>query len=85
VSLKLNQRQLHHVVVIPKAVMAIAMAVIADAIVAVAANAASGVNGSSGQQAQPQIQPQAQRVPVKQNPAKKVVVVIAMVVPSALK
>jgi hypothetical protein len=69
----------------PRVATAIAMAVIVDAIVGVAANAASGVNGASGQQAQLQMPPQVPRAHVKQNPAKKVVDAIAMVAPSVLK
>jgi hypothetical protein len=55
------------------------MAVIVDAIVGVAVNAASG------KQAQLQMPPQVPRAHVKQNPAKKVVDAIAMVAPSVLK
>jgi hypothetical protein len=69
----------------PRVATAIAMAVIVDAIVGVAVNATSGVNGSSGQQAQLQMPPQVPRAHVKQNPAKKVVDAIAMVAPSVLK
>jgi hypothetical protein len=65
-----------------KAVMAIAMAVIVDAIVDVAVNAA---NAASGQQAQLPMQARTQKAHVKQNPVKKAVVAIAMVAPSALK
>ena len=85
-SLKLNQHLLLPAAVMPKAVTVIAMAVIVvDAIVGVAVNATSGVNGSSGQQAQLQMPPQVPRAHVKQNPAKKVVDAIAMVAPSVLK
>jgi hypothetical protein len=69
----------------PRVATAIAMAVIVDAIVGVAVNATSGVNGSSGQQAQLQMSPQVPRAHVKQNPVKKVAVAIAMVAPSVLK
>jgi multisubunit Na+/H+ antiporter MnhC subunit len=63
----------------PKAATVIAMAVIVDAIVDVAVNAASG------QQAQLPMRTQTQRAHAKQNPVKKAVVVIAMVAPIALK
>jgi hypothetical protein len=70
----------------PRVETAIAMAVIvADAIVGVAVNAASGVNGSSGQQAQLLMLPRILKAHVKQNPVKKAAVVIAMVASSALK
>ena len=69
----------------PKAVTAIAMAVIVDAIVGVAANAASGVNGPSGQQVQLQMPPQTQKAHVKRNPVKRAAVAIATVAPSVLK
>jgi hypothetical protein len=65
-----------------KAATVIAMAVIVDAIVGVAANAA---NAASGQQAQLPMQDQTQKAHAKQNPVKKAVVAIAMVAPSALK
>ena len=85
-SLKLSQHLLLPAAVMPKAAMAIAMAVIvADAIVGVAVNAASGVNGSSGQQAQLLMLPRTLKAHVKQNPVKKAVVAIAMVALSALK
>jgi hypothetical protein len=66
----------------PKAVTAIAMAVIVDAIVGVAVNAANAV---SGQQVQLQMQAQTQKAYVKQNHAKKAVAAIATVAPSVLK
>jgi hypothetical protein len=66
----------------PKAVTAIAMAVIVDAIVDAAVNAA---NEPSDQQAQLPMRTQTQRAHAKQNRVKKAVVAIAMVVPSALK
>jgi hypothetical protein len=69
----------------PKAVTAIAMVVIVDAIVDAAVNAASGVNEPSGQQAQLPMQARTQKAHAKQNPVKKAVVAIAMVAPSALK
>jgi hypothetical protein len=70
----------------PKAATVIAMAVIVvDAIVDAAVNAASGVNGSSGQQAQLLMLPRTLKAHVKQNPVKKAVVAIAMVALSALK
>jgi hypothetical protein len=81
-SLKLSQHLLLHVAAMLRAVTVIAMAVIVDAIVGAAVNAANAV---SGQQAQLQMLAQTQKVHVKQNPVKKVVVVIAMVAPSALK
>jgi hypothetical protein len=62
--------------------MAIAMAVIVDAIVGVAVNVANAV---SGQQAQRPKQARTQRAHAKQNPVKKAEVAIAMAVPSALK
>jgi hypothetical protein len=58
------------------------MAVIVDAIVDVAVNAANAV---SAQQAQVLMPPRIQRVHVKQSPVKKAAVVIAMAAPSALK
>jgi hypothetical protein len=69
----------------PKVATAIAMAVIVDAIVGVAVNAASGVNEPSGQQAQLLMLPRTLKAHVKQNPVKKAAVAIAMVAPSALK
>jgi hypothetical protein len=70
----------------PRVETAIAMAVIvADAIVGVAVNAASGVNESSGQQAQLLMLPRALKAHVKQNPVKKAAVAIATVALSALK
>jgi len=70
----------------PRVATAIAMAVIvADAIVGVAVNAASGVNGSSGQQAQLLMLPRTLKAHVKQNPVKKAAVAIATVALSALK
>jgi hypothetical protein len=65
--------------------MAIAMAVIVDAIVDVAVNAANAANAASGQQAQLPMQARTQKAHLKQNPVKKAVVAIAMVAPSALK
>ena len=84
-SLKSSQYLLPHVAAMPKAVTAIAMAVIVDAIVVAAANAANGVNEPSGQQAQLPMLPRTQRAHVKQSPVKKAAVAIAMVAPSALK
>jgi hypothetical protein len=69
----------------PKAAMVIAMAVIVDAIVDVAANAANGVNEPSDQQAQAPMLRRTQKAPAKLSPVKKAVVAIAMVAPSALK
>jgi hypothetical protein len=66
----------------PKAVTAIAMAVIVDVIVDVAVSAANAV---SGQQAQLPMAVRTQKEHAKPNPVKKAVVVIAMVAPSALK
>jgi hypothetical protein len=51
-SLKSSQHLLPHAAAMPKAVTAIAMVVIVDAIVDAAVNAANGVNEPSGQQAQ---------------------------------
>jgi hypothetical protein len=59
--------------------------IVVDVIVDVAVNAASGVNGSSGQQAQLLMLPRILKAHVKQNPVKKAAVVIAMVASSALK
>jgi hypothetical protein len=72
----------------PKAAMVIAMAVIVDAIVDVAvnaANAANEVNEPSDQQAQAPMLRRTQKAPAKLSPVKKAVVAIAMVAPSALK
>jgi|OM-RGC.v1.036675627 hypothetical protein len=55
---------------------------VVDAIVDVAANAANAV---SGQQVQLPMPPRTQKALVKQNPAKKAVVAIAMAAPSAQK
>jgi hypothetical protein len=59
--------------------------IVADAIVGVAVNAASGVSGPSAQQAQLLMLPRTLKAHVKQNPVKKAAVAIAMVAPSALK
>jgi hypothetical protein len=66
----------------PRAATVIAMAVIVDVIVDVAVSVA---NVASGQQVRLPIPPRIPRLREKQNPVKKVVVVIAMAVPSALK
>ena len=84
-NLKSSQHLLPHAAAMPKAAKAIAMAVIVDATVGVAVNAANGVNEPSGQQAQLPMQTQTQKAHAKQNPVKKVVVAIATVAPSALK
>ena len=84
-NLKSNQHLLPHAAAMPKAATVIAMAVIVDAIVDVAVNAANGVNEPSDQQAQLPMRTQTQRAHAKQNPVKKAVVAIAMVAPIALK
>jgi hypothetical protein len=84
-NLKSSQHLLPHAAATPKAVTAIAMAVIVDATVDVAVNAANGVNEQSDQQAQPPMLRRTQKARAKQNRVKKAVVAIVMVAPSALK
>ena len=85
-SLKSSQYLQPHVAAMPRVATAIAMAVIVvDEIVGVAVNAASGVSGPSGQQAQLLMLPRTLKAHVKQNPVKKAAVAIATVALSALK